>query len=325
MNTLVSIIIPNWNGRDLLEDCLESLKKQTFKNFEIIVVDNGSKDYSIEGLTNNYPEIVIVKLDKNYGFAKAINAGVKKSECEFMVFLNNDTVADKDWLKNLVDCAQKYPEVISVNSKLLNFYDRKKVDGLGIEINEVGQARSIGWEMEDLGQFCTPFYIFGATGGASIFRRDKFIGLEMFDEDFFMYSEEVDFAFRAQFKGYKSLFCPAAVVYHKHKASASKRPQHVEYWQFKNMMQTIIKNYPTKLLTKKWRWLKIFLVYLNTTVYQIKNGFYWPPVLTFIWLLFNLPNLLAKRRKIQKNISVDIDYIESFLISKKITFWGISK
>lgn len=325
MNSQVSIIIPNWNGKELLRECLDSLEKQTDKDFEIIVVDNGSKDYSIEYLTNNYPEITIVKLDKNYGFAKAINEGVKKSKAKYVVFLNNDTIVDKDWVKNLVEMAERYPEVISINSKLLNFYDRKKIDGLGIEVNEVGQATSIGWEQINKGNFEEPFYIFGATGGAALFKRQEFVELGMFDENFFMYSEEVDFAFRAQFSGFKSLFCPLALVYHKHKASASKKPQHIEYWQFKNMMQTIIKNYPSKLFLQKWRWLKIILVFLNTIFYQLKNGFYWPPILTIFWLIVNLPLLLMKRHKIQSEIKVDFGYIESFLIPKRITFFGLLK
>ncbi|MDP3948293.1 MAG: glycosyltransferase family 2 protein [bacterium] len=325
MKMSTSVIIPNWNGSELLKDCLNSLAEQTFKNFEIILVDNGSTDNSLEYVKNHFPQVRVISLEKNFGFAKAINEGVKASNTEYVVFLNNDTSVDKDWLKSLILCADSHPEVISVNSKLLNFYDKKIIDGVGILINEVGQARSIGWQEKDKNQYNSEQYIFGATGGASLFRRDDLIKVGLFDERYFMYSEEVDFSFRAQFLGYKSIFCPEAVVYHKHKATSKKLPAYIEYWQFRNMTQTIIKDFPAGILFKKWRWLKITLVHLNTIFYQLKNGFFWPPVLADLWIILHLPQLLSERRKIQGSKKVDDEYIESFLAEKKVTFWGLRK
>ena len=318
-----SVIIPNWNGEELLKDCLTSLHEQTFRNLEVIVVDNNSSDNSVKYISDNFPKIKIVKLNKNFGFAKAINEGVKKSICEYIVLLNNDTLVDPKWLENLIKTADNHPDVISVNSKLLNFYNRKIIDGVGILVNEVGQARSIGWLEEDKGQYEKEQYIFGATGGASLFKRLDFIKVGMFDENYFMYSEEVDFAFRAQFLGYKSIYCPKAVVFHKHKATAKKKPQHIEYWQFKNMTQTIIKDFPVSLLLKDFRWLKIILVYFNTIFYQIKNGFLWPAFITQFWLIVNLPRLLKERYKIQGARKVSDDYIDNFFVKKEITFWNL--
>lgn len=318
-----SVIIPNWNGVDLLKDCLLSLQNQSFKDFEIILVDNNSTDKSLEYVSKNFPKIKIKKLNKNYGFAKAINEGVKVSDAGYVIFINNDTQANKDFIKKLIDCANAHPEVISVNSKLLNFYNKKIIDGVGILINEVGQARSIGWQEIDKGQFNKEKYIFGATGGASLFKRLEFLKLGGFDENYFMYSEEVDFAFRAQFQGFKSIYCPKAIVYHKHKATAKKFPQKIEYWQFRNMTLTIIKDFPAKLLFKKGRFLKIILVHLNTIFYQLKNGFWWAPFLADTWILFHLPQILSQRKRIQSNIRVSEQYIEQFLQDKKITFWRI--
>ncbi len=323
MKIKVSVIIPNWNGNELLKDCLRSLVGQSFKDFEIILVDNGSTDDSVSFIENFFPDIKIVKLEKNFGFAKAINEGVKASAGKYVIFLNNDTQADKDFVKHLILCADSHPEVISVNSKLLNFYDRKIIDGVGILINEAGQARSIGWQEKDRGQFDKEQYIFGATGGASLFKRKDFIKVGGFDDSYFMYSEEVDFSFRAQFLGYKSIYCSKAVVYHKHKASAKKRPQHIEYWQFRNMTQTIIKDFPAGVIFKKWRWLKIILVHFNTIFYQVKNGYLWPPFLADFWILIHLSGILNKREKIQKGKKVSDEYIENFLSEKQITFWKL--
>lgn len=318
-----SVIIPNWNGQEFLPDCLSSLNQQLFEHFEVILVDNGSVDGSVEYVLKNYPEVRIIQLPENLGFAKAINGGVKASQADYVVFLNNDTKVDKDWLKNLVQMADKHPEVISVGSKILNFFQRDLIDGVGILINEVGQAKSLGWQEKDGGQYNKSFYIFGATGGAALFKREDFIRVGMFDESFFMYSEEVDFAFRSQFLGYKSIYAPLAKAFHKHKSSAKRKPQHIEYWQFKNMTQVIIKDFPVGILFKNWRWLKIILIHFNTIFYQLKNGFIWPPIATELWLIFNLPRLLLQRRKIQVSKKVSDSYIESFLVEKKITFWGL--
>lgn len=320
-----SVIIPNWNGAELLKDCLTSLNQQTFADFEIILVDNGSTDNSLAYIENNFPFIKIIKLKKNFGFAKAINEGVKASRANYVVFLNNDTKVEENWLKNLVECAEKHTEVISVNSKLLNFDNPKLIDGVGILINEAGQARSIGYQEKDEGQYNKEAYIFGATGGGSLFVRSDFIKVGCFDENFFLYSEEVDFAFRAQFQGYKSIYCPKAKVFHKHKATSGNFPGRIEYWQFRNMTQTIIKDFPAKILFRNWRWLKIILVHLNTFVYQLKKGFLWSPFLAMLWILFHLPLLCRERRKIQSKIKADLSYIENFLIEKKVTFWGLWK
>lgn len=320
-----SVIIPNWNGKELLEDCLKSLQNQTSNNFEVILVDNNSTDNSISFVTENFPQVKIIRLNKNYGFARAINEGVKASSAEYVILLNNDTSVDKNWIKSLVECADKYKEIISVNSKLLNFYNRKIIDGVGILINEVGQARSIGWNEKDLGQYEKEEYIFGATGGASLFKRKEFLKLGGFNENYFMYSEEVDFAFRAQFAGFKSLYCPKALVFHKHKATSKKLPNHIEYWQFRNMTMTIIKDFPSFLLFKKYRWLKILLVNLNTVFYQLKKGYLWPPIAANFWILINLPKLLSERKSIQSNIKISENYLESFIVSKKVTFWGLKK
>lgn len=320
---VASVIIPNWNGEDFIEDCLSSLRKQIFKAFEVIVVDNGSKDGSVNLIEDLFPEVVLVKLPKNFGFAKAINEGVKKSKAEFVVFLNSDTIVEERWLQNLIMFGRKYKDCISVNSKLLNFFNRNLIDGVGIAINEVGQARSIGWNEKDRGQYDKPRYIFGATGGASLFRREDFLEVGMFDENYFMYSEEVDFAFRAQFLNYKSVYCPKALVYHRHKASAKRKPHYIEYWQFRNMTVTIIKDFPTTLLLRKFRWLKILLVHFNTIFYQIKNGFWWAPFMADFWVILYLPYLIYQRIKIQSGRKVSEEYIESFLVPKQITFWGL--
>ncbi len=325
MKNNVAVIIPNWNGKKWLEICLNSLFKQTYHAFEIVVVDNGSTDDSISYIDQHFPQVKVVALRNNKGFAAAINAGVRSVKTDYVAFLNNDTKADPDWLNELMACAQRNPEIASFCSKLLNYDDRKKIDGVGIQINEVGQARSIGWEEKDVGQFEKERLIFGATGGAALFKREIFLKVGGFDEHYFMYSEEVDWAFRAQFLGYRSLYSPKAIIYHKHKATSGKRQDMLEYWQFKNMYMTIIKNFPTSILLSKWRWLKIILVYFNTIWYQFRSGFFWQPFAVTFSLLVNLPYLIKERVRIQKTKKIADHYLEQYLISKPVTFWGLKK
>ena len=165
----------------------------------------------MEYVKKNFPKVRIIKLSKNFGFAKAINEGVKASQAKYVAFLNNDTKVDKDWLKSLLECAKSHPEVISVNSKLVNFYDPKLIDGVGILINEVGQARSIGWQQIDQGQYDKEQYIFGATGGASLFRRKDFIKIGMFDEN--NLTEDLEISLRLQKYNYKIIQVLDSEVY----------------------------------------------------------------------------------------------------------------
>src|SRR4051812_45581137 len=119
--TKVSVIIPNWNGAHLLKDCLTSLQKQTFKDFELIIVDNGSKDDSLNIIKNIYPKADVIKLEKNIGFSPAVNLGIEKAKGDFIFMLNNDTKVESKALEILVTTAKKHPEVGMVTGKLLDF------------------------------------------------------------------------------------------------------------------------------------------------------------------------------------------------------------
>lgn len=322
-NFVASVIIPNWNGKHLLKTCLSSLKNQTFSNFETIVVDNGSTDGSVEYIKRYFSKIKIVALDKNYGFAKAINIGINKSQGNYLILLNNDTEADKDSLNYLVKAAKKYPEVGFVATKMLNFYHRNIIDSAGDYIDEVGHANNIGLGEKDGPKFNKGGYLFLVTGGGSLLKRQVLEKVGLFDEHYFAYMEDVDLCLRAQLAGFKGWYEPKAKIFHIHKATSSKNHQLLEYLQFRNMTQTIIKDFPTSILLKKWRWLKIILVHFNTIFYQLKNGFFWPPLMTEIWLIIHLPRLLIERIKIQKTKRVSDEYIESNLYKKEITFWGL--
>lgn len=322
-----SVIIPNWNGKNLLKICLNSLKKQTFKNFEIIVVDNGSIDGSIEYLKKWKMENgkwKIILLDKNYGFAKAVNEGIKNALGEYIILINNDTEVEKNCLKFLVEAADKQ-DVGFVAAKMLNFYKRDVIDSAGDYIDVVGHANNIGLGEKDSEKFQRSGYVFLVTGGGGLFKREVFDRVGLFDEDYFAYFEDVDLCLRAQLVGFKGWFEKRAKIYHIHKATSSKIRPFAEYLQFRNMTMTIIKDFPSSLLKKDFNWLRILLVNLNTIRFFAKEGLFWQALKVEGYILFNFWKLLKKRARIQKSKKVPESYIIENIREKKITFFGLLK
>jgi len=268
----VTIIIPNFNGRFLLEDCLPSIFVQTYKDFEICVVDNGSHDDSCSYLASHFPQIRIIRFKKNLGFAKAVNEAIRKTNSPYVVLLNNDTVVEKNWLLNLVSAADSHVEVASVAPKMLSFFKKSIIDGAGDTINIVGQPYPIGRGERDGKNYNLAKYILGATGGASLFKRVALEKVGLFDEDFFFYFEDVDWALRSQILGFKSWYEPKAVVYHRFGETAKKFYRRMEYLRFRNTIYLVLKNFPWQLFFRRLRFFKIPLVWSHTFYYFCKKG-----------------------------------------------------
>lgn len=322
INMKVSVVIPNWNGRFLLKDCLAHLKSQSFKDFEIIVVDNGSTDGSLDFLQERYPEVGVMRLEKNLGFAAAVNLGIRRSRAKYIALLNNDTRVSKTWLDFLARLLERKTSISAVTPKVALMSG--KLDSAGDMMNDVGQAYHRGHK-DDPDAWNTPGFVFLITAGASLYRRNLFSKVGMFDEDFFAYGEDVDWSFRAQTQGYKFWYEPRAVVYHYHKATAKRIPKKVEYLQFRNMTLTIIKDFPLQMFFRKWRFLTIPLVHLNTIVYMILHGLSKEAFSADFWIFKHFVKILKKRWQVQKRRKVSIEYLESQMQPKKIRFYGILK
>lgn len=320
---LISIIIPNWNGKELLKVCLASLKEQTYKDIEVIIVDNGSIDGSTQYIKKYFPEFECIELPKNVGFAPAVNIGIKKAKGEYIVLINNDTEVDKNCIRYLVKAAKAYPEVGFVAAKMLNFYNRNIIDSAGDYIDVVGHANNIGLGEKDGLNFETPKYVFLGTGGGSLFKREIFKKVGFFDEDYFAYFEDVDLCFRAQLQGFKGWYEPKAVIYHIHKATSSRNKPFTEYLQYRNMTQTIIKNFPSSLLKKDFNWLRILLVNINTIRYLASQGMLIQALKAEFYIIKNIFSLLKKRQEIQQSKKVSDKYIIENVREKRIRLFGI--
>ena len=199
----VSIVIPNYNGKHFLEDCLRSVFAQDIEDQEVIVVDNGSTDGSLEYL-NAYPGVRTIAMDKNYGFCGAVNAGIKAAKSDYVILLNNDTEVDKNFAKELLNAIRADEKIFSCSSKMVQFHDRTRMDDAGDYYCALGWAfgRGKGGLVENYDE---PVDIFAACAGAAIYRKKMLESLGCFDEDHFAYLEDIDLGYRARIQGYRNV------------------------------------------------------------------------------------------------------------------------
>ncbi len=323
MQPLISIVIPNWNGKHLLEQCLASLKKLTYKNVEVLIIDNGSTDDSLVFMRKFYPEYKIVALDTNTGFAHAVNVGITESHGDYVALLNNDTEVEPNWLTELVRPFSKDASIGIVASKLLNFYSRDTIDSAGDVLNIVGQAYPIGGGCKNGPEWDSGRFIFSGTGGASLYSRKLFNSIGLFEETFFMYFEDVDLSYRAQRSGFTVWYQPTAVVYHIQKASSRKAKSFLEYLLYRNFVINYLINTPRALFFQRKSLLKFSLVFVHTFYYQVKVGHLASALKTWWWLFTHIPLLVQLRRdrSLRASPLVSDSYIGSFMMDKSLKIY----
>jgi len=245
-----TVVIPNWNGAHHLTDCLDSLREQTLTSFEVIVVDNGSADHSIELITTSYScsWVRLIALTDNRGFSAAVNAGIRASSSPYIVLLNNDTRARPDWLERLVFAMEQQPGAAFGASRMLRWDPPHDIDSAGDRFSLwLGAGANIGAGMP-ADSLTEPAWVFGACAGAAIYRRGLFDDIGLFDEDFFLIFEDVDLDLRAQVAGYRCLYVPDAVVYHKRGASTDNASMATISRSWRNEIWVAGKNLPLPLL-----------------------------------------------------------------------------
>jgi GT2 family glycosyltransferase len=245
-----SIIIPHLNGRQHLDVCLSALRRQTCQAFETIVVDNGSTDGSQAIIRDNFPEVRLIELGLNRGFTGACNAGYAAARGRYIVLLNNDTEAESGWLEAIVRAFESFPQVGIVASKMLLFDRRDHFHTAGDFYRIDGLPGNRGVWQPDEGQFDQEEFVFSACGGAAAYRRTMVEEIGFLDDDFFFSCEDIDLAWRAQLSGWRVLYVPDAVVYHKLKATGGGPIG--SYYDGRNFLYVIWKNYPGTLLRRHW-------------------------------------------------------------------------
>jgi len=211
--TTLSIIIPNFNGKQFLKVCLDSIKNQNHIFYEVIIIDNASSDGSVQYIHENYPEFTLIQNKENLGFAAAVNQGIKSSSSEYIFLLNNDVELEQDSISNLLKCIKKDKNIFGVSSKMIQYTDRSKMDDAGDEYTILGWTRKVG-DGKSPELYNAERETFSVCAGAALYRKSILDELGYFDEKFFAYMEDVDISYRARIRGYKCVYCPDAVVYH---------------------------------------------------------------------------------------------------------------
>ncbi|MEA1937282.1 MAG: glycosyltransferase family 2 protein [Patescibacteria group bacterium] len=341
----VAIIIINWNGKHLLEECLSSAENQDYSNYKIIFVDNGSKDKSVEFVKEKFPEIEVISLGKNTGFAKANNVGIHKAfedpEIEYVALLNNDAMTEKSWLSEMVEVIKQDNKIGSVAPKILKYFRRDIIDSMGDMIHLDGTGISNRANEVNNEHYNKIAEVFGISGCSCLYSRkmleDIQVDSDFFDSDFFLYLEDVDLNWRARLKGWKCFVIPNAIVYHKHSETTKLYSPLKAFYVNRNRYFVIIKNYSLFLLPKAIFYLFYRYFYSIKSIKKDsgssarlveKSGF--SEIIKIVikgWIdvLKYAPRMIKKRFYIQKNKKISNKEIKKIIKKyevdlKKVTY-----
>ena len=309
----VSIVVPNWNGMKFVGMCLDSLAQLDFDGHEVIVVDNGSIDGSREMIEEQYPWVRLLKMPDNMGFAIACNEGIKASNAEYIVLLNNDIEVTPDWLKELYEGMERHPECGMGTTKMMFLDNCDVFYNTGDLFHSWSSGGGRGQGEKDTGQYEEEDYVFGACAGAGIYRREFFNQIGLFDEDFFIFAEDVDLNMRGQLKGLKAVYLPKAKVYHIGTATVGLYSDKYVYLCKRNDIWVFIKNYSLSLYFKY-----LFSIWKHQFA-DIKYFTYrgqGQVLLKSKWdALKMLPQMLTRRCQIQTKRSAPDEQIEKLIIT----------
>lgn len=323
---MLTIIIVSWNSQKFLPHCLESIYSQTFKDFSVIIIDNGSTDGSIEFIKKNYPQAILLKNPKNLGFARANNQGLKLARGEYVLLCNTDIVLEKNFLDKIIETIKKDQNIASVGGKLLKAEWRQEelptpqktaiIDSRGIALKKSHQIIEIGANEPDQKLNVSETEVFGISGALVLYRRSALEAIkyqdEYFDENFFSYKEDVDLSWRLRLAGYTARVNQTAIAYHFRSISWDKarslRSKFFNQLSYKNHFLTVIKNQTLKnllIFSPHILWFEF-----KKIIYIL---FFEPATLFGLFLLIKqLPATLKKRKDIMSKHQIN---------SKKISQW----
>lgn len=300
---LISILIVNWNGKKWLKNCFDSLKKQTYKKFEIIFIDNGSTDDSIHFVKSTFPSVKIVKNKSNMGFAKANNIGLKHAKGKYIFLLNNDTISAPSALAEFIEGFKHIPQAGSIQSKLVMMYNKKILDVCGSYWTDSSFLYHFGMNQQaNKPIYNVPAPFFTNKGASMMIKREVIEKLGLFDDDFWSFYEETDLCHRMWIAGYECWHYPKAVIYHAVGGTATTfSNSYIQFHNFKNKLLSFLKNFELRTLIYV---LPVFiLVNILLSLYWLLSGkfsHFFSLYRAIFWNMVNLPMTLKKRMIIQK-------------------------
>lgn len=293
-----SVILVSWNSGKYLPRCLDSLEKQTFRDFEVVIVDNGSTDGSLDGIVEQYPRLKfrIRELGSNYGFSTANNMGVQIARGPWAALLNTDAFPAPDWLNTLAKAIARFGDQCVYASRQIQADLPNLLDGEG----DVYHVSGLGWRGHynyPVYEASEPFRVFSACGATALFPRADFLAVGGFDEDYFAYHEDVDLGFRLRLRGLDCMLIPQAVVHHIGSASSGKASDFAVYHGHRNLVWTFFKDMPALLF---WLYLPLHLVMNLVFILYFTAQGRGRVILRAKWhALRGLPSMLRKRKQAQ--------------------------
>jgi len=309
---LVSVVVVNWNRGDLLRACLRSLEAQSFRDFEILVVDNGSGDGSPAMVEAEFPAARVIRNDANRGYCAANNQGIAAARGRYVALINNDAEADPRWIEELLGAFRVADDVGMAASKILVWESRGTIDKAGHLIYPDGQNRGRGTGEADWGQYDRVEETAWPDGCAAMYRKDMLDAIGGFDEDFFAYADDAELGLRARIAGWRCLYVPAAVVFHHHGSTLGRFSTERLFLIERNRLWLAAKLFP-------WRLLALNPVYFTLRVAAAAFGMMvgrgeaarftgvqglWPLVKCVVRAnlaaVAGLPRMLAKRREVAR-------------------------
>ena len=314
----ICVVLVNYNGGDFLRQCLESLRAQSFTDFEIVIVDNCSEDGSLKAAADLCADCKILELGENTGFARGNNIGVGATEATWIATLNVDARADPNWLAVLVDATERFPDAVMFGSTQVKAEDPDILDGAGDVYHVSGMLwrGGFGHALETLppeGE------CFGPCAAAALYRRDVFLAVGGFDEKYFCYCEDIDLAFRLRLRGYRNIQVAAAVVHHHGSAISGLRSDFSVYHGMRNRFWTFVKNMPGPLLVL-FMPAHILATLLNLAII-LPRGTFLSGVKGLIAGLSGLPDILGARRKIQADRIISASQIIRAMTWSPLAAW----
>jgi GT2 family glycosyltransferase len=313
-NPLVSIVVLNYNGKSLIKECLDSLQKVHYKPLEIIVVDNHSSDDSI-AIINNFSNIKLIQNNKNYGYAQGNNIGIFQASGKYVVTLNNDITVEPSFLDEPIKVLESTPSAGLVCCRQMSFYQNDIIDGLfhiiklDLSFLPFGQSKTL----EEDTRFLQSGQVISVNGGSAVLRKSMVMELGGFDARFFAYWDEVDLSMKAFIRGWRCIYVPEAVVYHKGSISFKKTGALQYFYRERNRVWFLYKYFPLTLLLKH-------LIFMIITELRVVRIFFFKlrkPKLYFRARLEAIKNLPCYHQERKVNIERFKEHRKKFELLKR--------
>jgi len=313
-NLQFSIIIPHLRGKEILKKCLDSIKSQTYKHYDVAIIDNGT-NLQVERFVQLFPpNFRYIRAKKNLGFSKAVNIGIDNTKGELILVLNDDTELPSDTLKKCSRLCHKYKSYGSYAIKILSFNTPTEIDSAGLMFSIRGYGNRSNRNI--VGKNDQSIEVFGPCGAGAIYWRKALEVAGKFNEDFFFFYEDLELAFRLQLNGFKSLYLPSITIFHHRSLTMDKYFDQKVYQAIRNSILTLISSMPFELL-KEYK-IEIIKFYLKLLKIIAKKGYLLTVVKALLAVLYKLPQYLIKRNSLNKLCSLNMADFKNLLYSGPI-------